>query len=261
MKIGIFIKQVPDTETKIKLKDDKSGIIADGIKYVVNPYDEYAIEEAIKLKEKLSCEAVVVSFGPARSLDALRTALAMGADRAIHIKEDNYQHVDIFWVTKMLAKIAQDEKFDIIFMGKQAIDDDCAKTVQYVATFLGLPHVNAITKFEYLDSKVKVQREIEGGAKEVIEITIPCVVGATKGLNEPRYATLPNIMKAKKKELKELKLSDLGFDFNKLKEQGHVEIMAYNLPPVKQKGKIIQGEPQEVVGKLVELLQNEAKVL
>lgn len=264
MKIAILLKQVPDTETRIKLNDAKSGIIEDNIKYVVNPYDEYALEEALKLREKVQGETVVISYGRDRVCEAIRTALAMGVDRGIHIKNENPPFLDNFTVAKMLARTCELENFDIIFTGKQAIDDDSSSVSDMVAEILDFPHVTHVSKFNFIDSErtVEVEQELEGGNKSVIKMTLPCVVGCTKGLNEPRYATLPGIMKAKKKEIRLLTEGDLGFtDASALLQLSKVTINSLSLPPERTKGKVIQGEPDVSTKELVRLLREEAKVI
>lgn len=258
MKIGVFIKQVPDTETKIRIKGDAGGIETDGIKYIINPYDEYAIEEAIKTKEKVgTAEVVLVSLGPARVLEAIRTGLAMGADRGIHI-DDGGLSFDSFVSARILAQAIKGEGLDLLFCGKQAIDDDAAQVPQMVAEFLSWPHVMVIEKFELREDKkgAVVYRRIGGGTKEVYEVNFPVILGCEKGLNTPRYASLPGIMKAKTKPLATLKAGDLMGDAKPRTTNIH-----YRLPPERKAGKILQGEPEQVVKELVRLLREEAKVI
>ncbi|MBI1909050.1 MAG: electron transfer flavoprotein subunit beta/FixA family protein [Deltaproteobacteria bacterium] len=259
MKIAILLKQVPDTETKIRIKADGSGIETDGIKYIVNPYDEYAVEEGIKTKEKVAgSEVVVFSLGPARVVEAIRTALAMGADRGIHI-DDTGIASDSFTVAMVLAKALESEKSDLILCGKKGIDDDLAQVMTMVAEFLGLAQVNVIEKLELrADNKgIVVHRPVGGGAQEIYEVDFPCILSADKGLNTPRYASLPGIMKAKTKPLTVLKAADLLGDV-KPKTQN----TKWRLPPERKAGKVIQGESPEAKAKeLVRLLREEAKVL
>ncbi len=258
MKIGVLIKQVPDTETKIRIKADATGIEADGIKYIINPYDEFAIEEAIKTKEKMGTgEVVMVSLGPIRSVEAIRTGLAMGADRGILI-DDTGITADSFVTARILANALKNENFDLIFCGKQAIDDDAAQVVQIVAEFLNLPQVMVIEKFDLREDKkgAVVHRRVGGGAKEVYDVDFPVILGCEKGLNSPRYASLPGIMKAKTKPLASLKASDLIGDAKPKTRNVH-----YRLPPERKAGKILQGEPEQVVKELVKLLREEAKVI
>ncbi len=257
MKIGILIKQVPDTETKIRVKPDSTGIEVDGIKYIINPYDEFAVEEALKTKEKATGEVVVLSLGPARCVEAIRTALAMGADRGIHI-DDSSLPADSFVTAKILANACQKENFDVIFCGKQAIDDDAAQVVQMIAEFLNLPQVMIIEKLELKADKkgAEVYRRIGGGSKEVYDVAFPAIFGCEKGLNTPRYASLPGIMKAKTKPLASLKAADL------LEEaKPKTTWVNFRLPPERKAGKVLQGEPEQVVKELVKLLREEAKVI
>lgn len=258
MKIGVLLKQVPDTETKIKLKPDGSGIEEGDIKWVINPYDEYAVEEALKLKEKTAgSEVVIVTVGPPRAVDAMRQALAMGADRGVRI-DTTGAHLDLYSTALVLSKVVQEEKFDIVFAGKQAVDDDCAAVVQYVSEFAGVPHASPIETFELAGDgkKATVQRPIAGGMKEMIEIEFPCILGCEKGLNNPRYASLPGIMKAKTKPIVEKKAADLVGA-----EPLRVKTAAWSLPPERVAGKKVEGEPEVVADQLVKFLREEVKVI
>jgi electron transfer flavoprotein beta subunit len=257
MKIFVCLKQVPDTESRIQIKGDKSGIDEAGIKWIMNPYDEFAVEEALKLKEaKGAGQVTVLSVGPkARVSEALRTAMAMGADDAIVI--DSGDGLDSYWTAKALAAAIQKEGApDIVFAGKLAIDDNAASVPQMVAEFLGLPHVTVVSKLSTA-GPIVAEREIEGGAREIFEIQGPCVIAANKGLNTPRYASLPGIMKAKKKPLKEVTLADLGIQATQLKTR----LKDFQLPPEKPKVKMISGDAATQAKELVHLLMDEAKVL
>ncbi|MBI2066869.1 MAG: electron transfer flavoprotein subunit beta/FixA family protein [Deltaproteobacteria bacterium] len=258
MKIGVFIKQVPDTETKIRVKPDGSGIETNGIKQIVNPYCEFAVEEALKTKEKIgSGEVVLVSLGPSQTVDALRAGLAMGADRAIHI-DDGGLTLDSFATATLLTQVVQKEGFNLVFCGKQAIDDDAAQVPQIAAEILNWPHVMVVEKFELTGDRkgATVHRRVGGGSKEVYDVTFPAVLGCDKGLNTPRYASLPNIMKAKTKPLLTLKATELMGD-----AKPRTINTNYRLPPERQAGKMLQGEPEQVVKELVRLLREEAKVI
>lgn len=258
MKIGVLLKQVPDTETKIKLKADGSGIEEGEIKWVINPYDEYAVEEALKLKEKVAgSEVVIVTLGAPKAVEAMRQALAMGADRGVRIDNTGVS-LDTYSTALALSKVVQEEKFDIVFAGKQAVDDDCAATVQYVSELVGVPHASPIETFTMgADNKrATVQRPVAGGMKEMIEIELPCVLGCEKGLNTPRYASLPGIMKAKSKPIAEKKAADLiGGEGLK------VQTLGWSLPPERAAGKKVDGEPEVVAEQLVKYLREEAKVI
>lgn len=257
MRIFVCLKQVPDTETRIKLKADQSGIDETGIKWVMNPYDEFAVEEALKLKEAAgSGQVTAVSVGPkVRVIEALRTALAMGADDAIVI--DSEVTLDSLWTARALAgAIGKEGGFDLILAGKLAIDDNAASVPQILAEALNVPHVTVVSKLT-AGSPLVAEREIEGGAREVFEVRGPCVVAANKGLNVPRYASLPGIMKAKKKPVKELTLADVGVDSSQIR----VRLKDFRLPPEKPPVKMISGDAAAQAKELVRLLMDEAKVL
>ncbi len=258
MKVFVCIKQVPDSEMKIKLKPDLSGVDTTGVKWVMNPYDEFAVEEAIKLREAgKATSVVVISVGPkARTSEALRTALAMGADEAIVV--DAPEGLDSFVTAKALSgAIALEGDFKAILCGRLAIDGNSSAVCQMLAEFLGLPHATVISKIEWADSNATVEREIEGGSKEIIQVTLPAVIAANKGLNLPRYASVPGIMKAKKKVIKELELSSLNISI----ESAKIKISNFVLPPEKPPVKIVTGDSKQQVTTLVDLLRNEAKVL
>ena len=257
MNIYVCIKQVPDTETKIKLTGDQSGIDTAGIKWIISPYDELAVEEALRLKEKNAGSTVtVMSAGPTRVVDALRTALAMGADNGIHVELP--ESADNNLVAKSLAgALKKESKVDILFSGKEAIDDGAAQVSQLVAEYLGIPCLTVVLNVEYQSSGVKCKREIEGGAFELIEAAFPVLIAAQKGLNEPRYASLPNIMKAKKKEVKTLKMADVGTS----EADQKIRYKNFQLPPPKQAGKKITGDPASQAKELVRFLHEEAKVV
>lgn len=265
MKIGVLMKQVPDTETKIRIKDDASGIVTDGIKWVMNPYDEYAVEEALRIKEKKAGSTVVIiSMGPKRSVETIRTGLAMGADSGILIDDPAFEGADCYATAKTLAKVLEPEKFDLLLCGKQAIDDDSAQVPQTVAELLGIPQAMVIEKLIISDDgkKATCYRRVEGGAKEVLEIELPAIIAAEKGLNEPRYASLPGIMKAKSKPLKEVNLAALGLKAEEVGAKGaKLKVKKYSLPADKAPGKIIPGEPEDAARALVKMLREEAKVV
>ena len=265
MNIVVCIKQVPDTETKIELKEDGSGIVEQGIKHVVNPYDEYAVEEGIKLKEKFGGEVTIVCLGPDRATEAIRTALAMGADKALHLNDPLFEGSDSYATAKILAKAISQLSYDIILTGKQAVDWDNSQVFSYLAEFLNLPQASVVVGLEVAsDSKsATAKRETEGGEKEIIQVPLPAIIACQKDLNSPRFPSLPGIMKAKKKEIKKMGLADLGFSEDEVGVKGSkVKISNYALPPERKAGQIIEGEePQEVCEKLVKLLREEAKII
>jgi electron transfer flavoprotein beta subunit len=254
--IAVCIKQVPDTETVIKIAGDGKSIVTDDIKWVMNPYDEYGVEEALRLQKAQGGEVTVVGAGPDRVVEALRTALAMGADKAIHIKDDNLYGADPISVAKLLAKALAPLNADIIFLGQRAVDDDSGVVSSALAEYLNLPQLSVITKVEVADGKVKVERPVEGQTL-VLEAPLPVVITAQRGLNEPRYASLPGIMKAKKKPLEIKTPADLGVE-----RTDKIEIAAINPPPQRAPGRKIEGEtPAELAANLAKALKEEAKVI
>ena len=263
MNVIVCMKQVPDTETLIKIKPDGSGIVKDDIKYVMNPYCEFAVEESLRIKEKHGGQSVLITMGPAKAVEALRTGLAMGSDRSIHLNDPAFEGADGFATAKVLAEAIKKEPYDLILCGKQAVDDDMAQVGPALAELLNLPHVTLITKLEFSadKKKAKVEREVEGG-KEVIEVNLPAVFTCQKGLNEPRYASLPGIMKAKKKEVKAINAAALGLPGDQVGAAGSkTQINRYLPPPSRPPGKVISGEILEAAQKLVKLLREEAKVV
>ncbi|XP_028167102.1 electron transfer flavoprotein subunit beta [Ostrinia nubilalis] len=247
-RVLVGVKRVIDYAVKIRVKPDKSGVVTDGVKHSMNPFDEIAVEEAVRMKEKkLASEVVAVSCGPAQAQETLRTALAMGADRAIHVEVagKEYETLQPLHVAKILAKLSQDEKADIIIVGKQAIDDDSNQTAQMTAAILDWPQGTFASKVEKTDAGLTVTREIDGGL-EVIKTKLPAVLSADLRLNEPRYATLPNIMKAKKKPLKKVTAKDLGIDL-----APRIKVVSVEDPPVRQAGSVLP-DVDTLVSKLKE---------
>ncbi len=261
MNIIVCIKQVPDTESKIRVKADGSGIETTDIKWIMNPYDEFAVEEALKLRDKMAdgSQVTAITVGPkTRATEVLRTALAMGADNAVVI--NTADNLDSNSTAAALAgAIKKESGYGVVFTGKQAIDDDCAQVSQIIAEYLGVPHSTVIIKFDLAADKqaVTLEREVEGGSKEVIELKLPSVVGANKGLNSPRYASLPGIMKAKKKEIKEYEFSSLGVAATEAK----ISYKGFQLPPARPASKLIDGDVATQSATLVKLLREEAKVI
>jgi electron transfer flavoprotein beta subunit len=250
------VKQVPDTEAQIKVKPDGSGIEEGGIKWVMNPYDEFGVEEALKLKEKAGGEVTVVSVGPARAMETIRTALAMGADKGIHICDPALDGADSYTTASALAAAIKGIPHDIIFCGQRAIDDDSAQIGAILAELLGIPQITVVTKFELVDGKVKAIRPIEG-AQLLIECPLPALVTAQKGLNEPRYASLPGIMKAKKKPVDVKDAAALG-----VSAQSKARVVRFVPPPARAAGKIVCGDdPAVKAAELARLLREEAKVI
>ncbi len=247
------MKHVPDSEALIKVKPDGSGYVKEGVKFVMNPYDEFGVEEALKKKEAAGAgEVTILSLGPERSVEAIRTALAMGADKGVLLKIGEDEYTDALGVAKALAEELKSGDYKLIFCGKQAIDDDMAQVGPMLAELLDLPCVTVVTKVEVSGDKAVLTREIEGG-KEIVEVKLPAIVACQKGLNEPRYASLPGIMKAKKKPL-DIKDVKLG--------AANSEITKWEAPPQRPPGRIIEGDDAAAKAKaLVKALREEAKVI
>jgi len=262
MNIIVFIKQVPDTATRIKIAADSKKIEESDVTWIISPYDEYAIEEALKIKEsKGAGKVTVISMGPERVGTSLKNALAMGADDAVHLLDPAFEGSDAFATAKALATAVKNRSYDILFFGKMGVGLDQAQVPSMVAELLDLPQVTSIAKLEIGDGKITAHREIEG-ATETVECSLPVVLAAEKGLNEPRYPSLKGIMAAKKKPIETLNLAALGLSPEEVGEKGSkVKITGMSLPAARQAGKILQGETAEVVRQLVDLLSNEAKVI
>lgn len=259
LKIVVLVKHVPDTETKIRLAGGGKSLDESEFSYMLNPYDEFAVEEAIKTQQKFGGESVVISMGPARVQESLRKSLAMGIDRAIWVNtEGGPAYLDSWCVANALTTVLKAEAPDIVFCGQKAIDDDTSHIGPMVGELMGIPHVQVVAKLEWQEGgkKALVEREVEGGMVEVYEVGTPVILGAHKSLNTPRFPTVPNIMKAKKKPMDEKKVGDV------LSVQPLVEIRGFQLPPEKAPGKVFKGEPVEtMVARVVQLLRTEAKVL
>ncbi len=249
MNIAVCIKQVPDTETKIKIREDKKWIEEGEINFILNPYDEFAVEEGLKMKETHGGEVTIVSLGPDRITAAIRSALAMGADKAIHIKADKLPH-DPMATATALTEVLREGNYDLIFLGKQAIDDDNQQIGPILSEKLGIPAANVVTKLEINGNKILADRQIEGGF-EKFQCDLPAIVTTQRGLNEPRYASLKGIMAAKK-----ITIEERTVDIPKDK----IEILAVEYPPQKPPGKIV-GTGAEAVPELIRLLKEEAKVI
>jgi electron transfer flavoprotein beta subunit len=251
MKILVPLKRVPDADTRIRIKPDGSGIETEGFKYAVNPFDAIALEEALRLEEKLGeIDIVVVSIGGADCVEQLRTGLAMGADRAILIQAD--QPLDSLSVAKVLKALVQNEKPDFVLMGKQAIDDDSNQAGQMLAALLGVAQATFVSRLELLDNNTRARcgRETDAGI-ETVEVPLPAVLTTDLRLNEPRYVSLPGIMKAKKKPLAEMALAELGVEAS-----SHATVMKFEAPPKRSAGVRVKS-----VDELLAKLRDEARVI
>ncbi len=248
MKIAVCISHVPDTAAKINIGRDGKSIDPTGVSFVVNPYDEFAIEEALKTKEKFGGETLAISLGGDASKETLRKALAMGIDNAVLLKDESYR--DSLSVAKALAEEIKNQNAELVFFGKQSVDYDNSITGQLTAELLGYNCISVVVAFTLDGNKVIAEREIEGG-KEVVETALPAIITAQKGLNDPRYASLKGIMAAKKKVIEEKIIAA---------PVNHTELLGMKKPALKQAGKII-GSDASAVPELVRLLREEAKVI
>ena len=259
MKILVMVKQVPDTATQVKVGSDPRTIDTTGVTWIVSPYDEYAVEEALRIREKRGQgEVVAVSLGPDRVKETLRSCLAMGADRAIHLLDPAPEAADSLTTARALAAVIKQEAPALALFGRQAIDDDMGSVGAQVAELLGWPCASWIME-EAVDeagTTVRVGRQVEGGL-EVFDLPLPAVVSAQKGLNEPRYPTLKGIMGAKKKEIKDVKAADLGLS----QDAASLSVMKLEALPPRPPGRIIPGEPAEAVKELVRALREDAKAI
>ncbi|WP_175614923.1 electron transfer flavoprotein subunit beta/FixA family protein [Piscibacillus halophilus] len=257
MNIYVLMKKTFDTEEKIQIN---GGVIEDeGAEYIINPYDEYAIEEAIKIRDEHGGEVTVVTVGDEESEKQLRTALAMGADKAVLINtEEDLEEGDQYTTVRVLEAYFADQEVDIILAGNVAIDEASGQVGPRLADRLDIPYVTTITELNIDGDTVNIVRDVEGD-EEKIETSLPLLVTCQQGLNEPRYPSLPGIMKAKKKPLEELEIDDLDLDEDDV--EAKTETVEVFLPPEKEAGKVLEGETDEQVKELVSLLRSEAKVL
>ncbi|HUJ14346.1 MAG TPA: electron transfer flavoprotein subunit beta/FixA family protein [Thermoanaerobaculia bacterium] len=255
----VCIAQVPDTEARIKIAGDGRRIDETGIKFIVSPYDEYALEEAIRVKDAKGGDVTVISFGPDRVQQALRECLARGATKALHVKGETAE-ADSLGIAEVLAAAIRSVPHDLVFFGKQGVGTDNSLVGPMVAELLGYPQINVVTHFEAGEGKVTAHREIEG-AEEIIEAPMPAVVTAQKGLNEPRYASLKGIMAAKKIPIDSKSVSDLGLQDSEIFNQ-RVITVKLELPPEKQPGrKIDGGDAAAAAREIVKYIREEAKAL
>ena len=251
MKIMVCLKQVPNQDAQINVASDGKWIQEDGLKFELNPYDIYALEEALKLKDSDEAEVLVVCAGPARATQGLRTALGMGADRAIHINDAEAESSDTLGMAKILAAVAKEESPDLIFMGLMSDDGNFAAIGPMLAELTGIVHTTAAMKLSRADGKLTVERELEGGNLEVVELTTPCLVTTQTGINQVRYASLKGIMAAKKKPLDVKSVADLGLDGQVGAAQAKMQIDKIYVPTKGDGAEIIEGSAAEVAGTLV----------
>lgn len=255
MNIFVILKQTFDTEEKIVIQNGE--VSEDGVKFVINPYDEYAVEEALRLKEQHGGQVTVISVGPPRTAEALRTALAMGADEAVLIADDRIQ-TDEYGISVVLAAYFSKVSADVILGGNFSVDHGAGQVAVRLARLLQLPHASSITKLDITNGTALVLRDAEGDT-ETIKVALPALFTAQQGLNEPRYPSLPGIMKAKNKPFRQLGLNELGLSEGDIASR--TERTALSLPPQRNAGQILQGELKEQVAELVSKLRTEAKVI
>ena len=265
MKIVALVKSVPDTESKIKIAGDGVSIDPAGIKFVMNPYDEFAVEEGLRIRERLKDDTTVVavSMGPDRVVDVLRTALAMGADDAVHVSDPAFEGGDAHAGARVLAEAVRLLSPDLILGGKQGIDDDSALTCAAIAEHLGVPQAQIVNELKLADDgkSVTARRRVEG-ADEMVEMSLPAMVTCEKGLNEPRYASLPGIMKAKKKEIRKVSLADLPLQPDEVGAAGSAtRLVKYHSLPERPAVRMITGDAAAQAKELARLLREEAKVI
>lgn len=262
MDIVVLVKQVPDTESLIQIAGDGLSIKTDTIKWVMNPYDELAVEEALKIKEVQGGTVTIVSLGPEQSVKTLRTAMAMGADKAVVVTDPLAQGSDSLGTAKILSAVIKDMPYDLIIAGQRAVDEDNYQVGAAIAEYLEIPQISQVIKQEISDGSIRCHRIIEG-AVEVVESSLPALFTTQRGLNEPRYATLPGIMKAKKKPLETKMLDDIGIDAGTVGAANRkVKITAIKFPPERGAVKMIDGDSAAAkAAALVKILHDEINVV
>jgi electron transfer flavoprotein beta subunit len=257
MKLLVCIKQVPDMESRFKVNSQGVWFDESDLAWRLNEYDEYAVEQAVQLREQLgdSCELTALSIGPERIVESVKKALAMGCDRAVHIRDDQAADKDAWQIAGIIAAYARDQGFDLVFTGMQSQDRGSAQVGVMAAEELGYACATTVVGFSYGDGAVTVKRELEGGLKGVVKLTIPALVTCQLGLNVPRYPTLPNIMKAKKKEIQNLAVADL------LTGQSLSTTTSFNPPAKKGGGQVLEGDIGPMVDQLLGILKDKTAVL
>lgn len=258
MKVVVLIKRVPDTASELQVAEDGKSVVTGALKFVMSPYDEHAVELGIQLKESHGAEVVVLSAGPPETKEIIRSALAMGADSGVLVDTGPLGALTCRGTARLLASALAGLGADLIVAGKQAVDDDAAQVPERVAELMGIPHASVITRFELSGTTASVDREIEGG-QYTLELPLPALFTTQKGINTPRYPTLPNIMKAKKKEIREVPAAQLGLAADSLSAQITTEAMT--LPRQQRLCRVIEGDSGQRVAELVRVLHVEEKVL
>ena len=257
MKIGVCIKSTPDTDTRIKIKDN--AVDPTGIKWIISPYDAFALEKAVQLKKKLGGEVVLFTVGDDSVQKNIRDGLAVGGDRAVHVNDEALANTDSMGIAKALAAAVKEEGIELLFCGKKAVDGDNQQVPAMLAEYLSWLQVTQITEFDAEEGAFTATRAVGGGVEQVVKGALPAVVSAEVGLATPRYAKLPDIMKAKRKKILKKSLADLGLSADDVAAKAVTT--SYTLPPARSAGRILSGDRAAVVKELVNLLHNEAKVI
>lgn len=262
MDIVVLVKQVPDTESLVQVAADGVSIKKDEIKWVMNPYDEIAVEEALRIREAKGGTVTIVSVGAQKAQETVRTALAMGADKGLLVNDPKAEGSDALGTARILAAAVKSLPCDLVIAGQRAVDEDNYQVGAALAELLGIPHVSLVVKAEVLDGKIRCHRTVEGGTV-VVEAPLPMLFTTQRGLNEPRYASLPGIMKAKKKPLEVKTVADLGVDAARVGAAGRkVVVKALRLPPQRKAVRMITGEtPEAIAAELVRVLHEEARLI
>ncbi|MBS1956744.1 MAG: electron transfer flavoprotein subunit beta/FixA family protein [Cyanobacteria bacterium SZAS-4] len=260
MKIAVCVKAVPDTEAKIVVAADKTNIDLAGVRFITSPYDEFAVEEALRIKEKHGGETVVISMGGDECTDVIRDSLARGIDAAIHLKDDDFKNLDPLSTGKVLAAAIKDGGYDVILCGQQGVGGDNNQVPSILAELLDLPQATVLMKLEIEGGKFKAEREVEG-AHDTVEGSLPALFSAQKGLNEPRYSSIKGVMAARKKEIVVKDATALGVKGKVGGDQRKVKLKEMIMPPDRPSGKKIEGDADTQAKTLVQLLRSEARVI
>jgi electron transfer flavoprotein beta subunit len=262
MKIIVCVKQVPDSDAPLAVNADRNWVVETGINFELNPYDRYALEEALKIKDSAGAEVIAVSIGPDRAAQVLKTCLATGADRAIHLKDDAFQGGCPWANAQALAAAIRGEEPDLILCGLQSDDDTLAQTPVLLAEVLGVPHATGAMKLEMHEGQVRVSRELEGDRREVVDLPLPGLVTVQTGINDPRYASIKGIMAAKRKEMKTPAPADLGIDPSTVGRAGsRLTFSDLEVPAKKAGGEILTGTTDEMAAELVKRIRENTGVL
>jgi electron transfer flavoprotein beta subunit len=260
VEIVVLLKQVPATESLIRVADDNRSIKTDDIKWVINPYDEFAVEEALRIKEANGGSVTIVSLGTEKASEAIRTALAMGADKGILIADQKALDFDALTVARVLAAVLKEVSFDLIIAGQRSVDMDNFQVGPATAELLDIPHISMVIKQDIDNSKIRCHKTVEGGTA-IFEMPLPALFTTQRGLNEPRYASLPGIMKAKKKPIDIKTIADIGIDVDSI-SKSKAKVVAITPPPERKGGIMIKGESDQAkAAELVRILHEDAKVL